>query len=408
MSLPSSLMFYYRLHQEREASEKLTAIRYEIERVDELLTQLLNLETGVRGYASTGDERFLDPYWEGKRQIPLLLSESDDINPAVDRLIQLADSTIQSPTPQNFREGKAVMDEIRRSLAAIQKKDRLARDRLIADRQWRQRLDVTLAIAVVGSTSVLLYLIYQAASDMRSAFTKAEEALEIEEAALKKERSLSSAKDSFMQTVAHEYRTPLTAILTAVELLDISTLSSERKAKYLDQIRAGVRRLTLMIDDLLDIFRLDTGVQLHPTAIDLQHWFQALGQTLGTSDRLRISVDLDAQEITCDESMFHRVFSNLVSNALKYSDGAVEVRVRRVADGIEIRVRDSGIGIPQSTRLFEPFERGMNVGKLPGTGLGLSITKRAVDLLGGAIAIKSQEGKGTDVAVVLPVQKAAS
>jgi CHASE3 domain sensor protein len=81
LSFPFSAMFYFRLQEEKKASEQLTVVREEIQVTDELLTQLLNLETGLRGYASTGDKRFLDTHWEGKRQVPLVLSRLEQIKP---------------------------------------------------------------------------------------------------------------------------------------------------------------------------------------------------------------------------------------------------------------------------------------------------------------------------------------
>lgn len=403
LSLPGGFLFYHRLNQEKVASDRLTKVRQEIGEIDELLTQLLNLETGVRGYVSTKDARFLDPYWEGKKRIPVILNQAgfdtDTLRIHINQVIALSDQTIQTPTRERLEEGKAVMDKIRVLLSELKAEDELHRDTLLERRQHREQRDLILTVVACSSTGLLLWLIYQSADNMKRTFYRAEEALQLEEAARKQEQALSEAKSAIIQTISHEYRTPLAAIRTAVELIE---RRPEKSAVYVQQIKQGVDRLTGLVDDVLSIFQLQSSsVILNPKQIDLRRWFAELAYTTGQSDR--VGLNIQQFSILADESLLYRIFSNLLGNALKYSEGIVLVRVRQLpSGGTEFSIKDEGIGIPLATRLYQPFERGNNVGQIQGTGLGLSIVKKAVDLLDGQIKIDSREGEGTEILVILP------
>jgi signal transduction histidine kinase len=421
LSLPSSALYYFRQNQEKVAAEKLTEVREKSDAIDELLTQLLNLETGVRGYASTRDTRFLDPYWEGKRQIPLALKELDpshqieNLHLQANQALLVSDKIIEQPSAVHLKEGKRTMDNLRVILSDLKLEWDSERDRLINAREKRGERDLVLMIVPPVSLILLLWLIYQSAGDMRMAFVKAEEAFRLEEdlreaqklaaneteRVLEKERELSEAKSLVIQTISHEYRTPLTAILTAVELLEIIDPLSDKRHRYIHQIKKGVKRLNQMTEDVLTMFHLDSAsVLTEARVVYLLPWFQSLIESFQDSDR--VILDIQVPEFSCDESLLYKVFSNLVSNALKYSGESVLVSVIADEDSIRFSVKDSGIGIPPSMRLFAAFERGSNVGVVPGTGLGLSIVKKAVELLQGEITVESQEG-GTEFVVTLPL-----
>jgi signal transduction histidine kinase len=414
LSLPSSTLFYYRLNQEKAASEQLTAVRQKADSVDELLTQLLNVETGARGFASTKDARFLDPYWEGRRRLPDVLRELDpdrqlhELHNQVNQLLMQSGKIIENPSPGVLREGKQTMDALRVLLSELKKEWEGVRDRLINARRRRERRDLILTIIAISSLLLLLWLTYQNAKAMKFAFDRAERSLELEEGlrlakekALKKQEEVSEAKSAIIQTISHEYRTPLTAILTAALLLEKDPPASDKFHRHINQIKKGVERLTQMTDDVLLVFRLDSErVQLNPVTIQLRPWFEALIESFPESSRILLNIQV--AEIYCDEGLLYKVFSNLISNALKYSTETVLVLVVAESNTICFTVRDSGIGIPSSMDLYGVFERGTNVGAVAGTGLGLSIVKKTVDLLGGQIIVESQENQGTEIQVILP------
>jgi signal transduction histidine kinase len=414
LSLPSSTLFYYRLNQEKVASEQLTSVRQKADSVDELLTQLLNLETGTRGFAGTKDSRFLDPYWEGQRQLPGLLEELDtqgqfpELDNQVNQFLILSNKIIQNPSPALLRQGKQHMDKLRGILGELKTELEGERDRLINERRRRERRDLVLTIIAISSLLLLLWLTYQNAKAMKFAFDRAERSLELEEGlrlakeeALKKQEEVSEAKSAIIQTISHEYRTPLTAILTAALLLEKDPPASDKFHRHINQIKKGVERLTRMTDDVLLVFRLDSErVQLNPVTIQLRPWFEALIESFPESSRVLLNIQV--AEIYCDEGLLYKIFSNLIGNALKYSTGTVLVLVVAESNTICFIVRDSGIGIPSSMDLYGVFERGSNVGAVAGTGLGLAIVKKTVDLLDGQIIVESQENLGTEIQVILP------
>jgi signal transduction histidine kinase len=128
-----------------------------------------------------------------------------------------------------------------------------------------------------------------------------------------------------------------------------------------------------------------------------------------TNRRCPIDLFLDAKraDIQADERLLQHIFTNLLTNAVKYSEPeqAVRVEIEIAEERLACSVRDQGIGIPETDRewLFNAFYRGHNVGDQPGTGLGLVIVKRCVDLHGGTIKVDSKSGKGTTVTVTLPI-----
>jgi len=437
LSFPFSALFYFRLQQEKKTATQLTAIREEIQTTDELLTQLLNLETGLRGYASTGDRRFLDTYWEGKRQVPVVLSRLERIKPnpeelkeKVRKILELSDLAIQKgPSLAKLEIGKDTMDEIRQLLGDFKRENELIRDRIIQERQTREQRDIALVTGSSGTTLLLLWLVYQSATNMKTAFRKAEKALGLEEElrrkaeeslaleerlrsaeelarveaqkSLKKERELSESKSRVISVISHEYRNPLTAIYTAAELLENPNITSDKKARHLHQIKQAVNRLTDMTNDVLALLQFEAAaVSVKIQEINLPSWFSGLIESFQDCDR--VILDIKVERINCDESLLYKIFSNLISNALKYSHDPVFVSVVAKNGKILFKVKDSGIGIPESMRTFQAFERGANVGTIQGNGLGLSIVKRATDLLNGEIELTSIEGEGSEFSVILP------
>jgi PAS domain S-box-containing protein len=241
--------------------------------------------------------------------------------------------------------------------------------------------------------------------------------------ALARERELGELKSRFVSMVSHEIRTPLAAILSSAELLERygTRWPEEKRLTHLRRIQQTVQRLTTLLEDVLWVSRAETGrLSLHPKPLDLVAFCRDLLEEmrLTAADSHQLILDLSALpeprhlEAVLDDQLLHQILHNLLSNAVKYSPhgGPVRLALRREDDRVVFSVTDRGIGIPASDqeRLFEPFHRGGNVGAITGTGLGLNIVRRAVELQGGSIDVKSQEGEGTTVTVVLPLVSPAS
>jgi PAS domain S-box-containing protein len=234
--------------------------------------------------------------------------------------------------------------------------------------------------------------------------------------ALEQQRALNELRSRFVAMTSHEFRTPLAAILSAEELLRHygDRLPPAERVEILDSIAAGVQRMSRMMDRVLLLGKADAGMlEFEPRPLALaplcrQLVDEARAQQPEHSSSVALQVDAAADRGSYDEKLLRHIFSNLLSNALKYSPGGGEVRfeVRRDGDAIVFEVADRGIGIPpdEVTHLFESFHRASNVGAIQGTGLGLAIVKNAVEKHGGAIEVKSTLGEGTSFTVRLPVQ----
>lgn len=237
--------------------------------------------------------------------------------------------------------------------------------------------------------------------------------------ALEAEKELGELKSRFVSMVSHEFRTPLGIVMSAVELLQhyIDRLSAEKRAQLLGDIRNATRRMGELMEQVLLLGRVEAGrlkADLAPLALEpLCH--RLLDESFSaTSGRcpIKLVVDVPAEcEAVGDEALMRHIFSNLLSNASKYSPEGTTVRwnVQRDGEDAVFNVVDQGIGIPVADlpRLFEAFHRGRNVGETQGTGLGLLIVKHCVELHGGSIDVASEEGVGTTFTVRLPLFRAA-
>jgi PAS domain S-box-containing protein len=226
-------------------------------------------------------------------------------------------------------------------------------------------------------------------------------------ASLQRQEQLNKLRSQFVAVTSHEFRTPLAAIQSSAEILERygERLPAEEKREVLAGIGKAVERMTRMIERVLFIGRTDAELlDFLPLPLDLVPLCRTLAEEArqewpaAQPVQLELPAELPGH---FDDKLLRHALGNLVSNALKYSQGAEQpVRLaaaRSAAGGVEITIEDHGIGIPAADlpHLFEPFQRGANVGSIPGTGLGLSIVRKAVELHGGRIEVNSEPGRGT-------------
>ncbi len=232
--------------------------------------------------------------------------------------------------------------------------------------------------------------------------------------ALEKERELSELRSSFVSLVSHEFRTPLTTILSSTELLDrySSRLSDEKKQNHLRRIQSAVFRMTQLLEDILTIGKAEAGkLKFEPSPMDLVAFCRELVESMQISlcphHILNFVPQGNATNAQLDEKLLAHIVTNLLSNAIKYSPegGTVQFDLVCTDSWAIFRIQDRGIGIPKEDleTLFESFNRASNVGMIPGTGIGLTIVKKCVDLHGGKIAVESELGVGTTFTVTLPL-----
>lgn len=243
--------------------------------------------------------------------------------------------------------------------------------------------------------------------------------------ALEQERELAQLKSQFIDVASHEFRTPLTIILSAAEFLlkYNAKLTKERKTHYLHQVYNAGIRMKDMIEDVLVLSRLDAGkVQLHCTQFDLREFCSMLIEEIYTQfqeshsinfifnsslqARTETNVFLLSDNVYLDRRILHHVLSNLLSNAVKYSPLCADIDFKVDLDEQQIRfqVSDRGIGIPAEDipYIFDSFHRANNVGNISGTGLGLHIVQRYVAIHGGTVSLSSEVDQGSIFTVIIP------
>ena len=233
---------------------------------------------------------------------------------------------------------------------------------------------------------------------------------------LAKEKELSAMKSRIISTVSHEYRTPLMTILSSAELLERKRhqFDENKHLKHFQRIRSTVKHMTNLVDDVLFLNKAESAsIQFNPVPLDLVTFVRELIEEMRSSlpNKEQINLITNSNDLLAnfDPKLLRNVFSNLISNAIKYSPDGGEVRVRIIREErwVIIQVEDEGIGIPDEdkNKLFDSFSRASNVGTISGTGLGLSIVQTCANLHGGKVAVESEVGVGSTFTVGLPLNQ---
>jgi PAS domain S-box-containing protein len=247
-------------------------------------------------------------------------------------------------------------------------------------------------------------------TERKEAEERLEHALEVEREAGRRLRSLDEMKNTFLQAVSHDLRTPLAAILglaVTLERTDIELPAAEAR-DLASRIAANARRLDRLVTDLLDLDRLARGIvapKLHPTDVGALVARVVEGSDL-TASR---SLDLELSEVVIrvDAAKVERIVENLLANALRHTpeDAAVRVAVQPVAAGALLVVEDEGAGVPEEMReaIFDPFRQGPDAPEhSPGVGVGLTLVRRFAELHEGRAWVQERAGGGASFRVFLP------
>lgn len=226
-----------------------------------------------------------------------------------------------------------------------------------------------------------------------------------------KEYEIDQMKTELISTVSHELRTPLSSILGFSELLLNKKTTNDRKQKYIETIYKESKRLSSLVDDFLDVQRMESGkLMYHFTEVDIASLLPEIIGNYEYQNNHVITIDNQAfrSNLTADVDRIKQVFINLLGNAIKFSPGkdVVNIRLINKDNGLKITIQDYGLGIhaDEIPKLFQKFHRIDNseTRKVGGTGLGLSIVKEIVEHHKGQIWITSIEGKETTVHLFFP------
>ncbi|MDB6110244.1 MAG: Multi-sensor signal transduction histidine kinase, partial [Pedosphaera sp.] len=230
---------------------------------------------------------------------------------------------------------------------------------------------------------------------------------------LAREKELGQLKGNFVSMVSHEFRTPLGVIMSSAEILAsyFDQLEANERLAHLESIQKNTRRMANLMEEVLLFSTVEAGkMDFRPAPLKLEGFCRRLTEDLLAATGRKCPILFTGRSLPAaalaDERLLRHIFTNLLTNAVKYSKPGLAVHFEIARDGTEAlcRVRDEGIGIPEADLewLFKAFHRGGNVGNAPGNGLGLVIVKRCVELHGGQIIVESVVGKGTAVTVRVP------
>jgi len=229
--------------------------------------------------------------------------------------------------------------------------------------------------------------------------------------ALEKEKELGELKSRFVSMASHEFRTPLSTILTSAYLLSkyITTEEQSKRDKHLERIISSVNTLTDILNDFLSLGKMEEGkILARPSSFNIRELITGIVNEMVPIEKKGQTIQYDhngEEMVILDKGLLKQIVSNLLSNAIKFSSDETQIEVKTVhhADALELRVKDYGMGISKGDQkhLFERFFRGANAMNIQGTGLGLHIVARYAELMNGNVTCKSELEKGSEFIVTL-------
>jgi PAS domain S-box-containing protein len=230
---------------------------------------------------------------------------------------------------------------------------------------------------------------------------------------LEKERELNELKTKFVSIASHEFRTPLSTVMSSAALIqqykDKNDL--DKVDKHVLRIKSSVNHLTQILNDFLSLGKLEEGkVDIKVESIEVTNFLHEIREEvqsfLKEGQSIQVNCHGDMKHIDTDSRILRNIMFNLISNASKYSEPgkAINIECKQQNGNVHFSIKDQGIGIPKEDQkhLFDRFYRASNAGQIQGTGLGLNIVKRYVELLGGEISFKSEYDKGSTFHISIP------
>jgi signal transduction histidine kinase/ActR/RegA family two-component response regulator len=409
------------------------------EALDQVFAAIQDAETGQRGYLITGNEAYLRPYTDSMNGFaakferlvdlglndPMVKSKLLELRGKVEVKLAEMKQSVRLMREAGFQkaseavrsgEGLTAMEDIRQAVQAM----RLVRPEILTDkddptrRKLRRASITSIAAGLIGVGAGLFALFLT-----RVAFNQEKRERALAEGKLRAEQS-SEHKSAFLANMSHEIRTPMNAILGFSDLLD-GELREPKQRKWLRSIRASGHSLLQLINDVLDMSKIEAGVlELHPEPTDPREICDFI-RTVFTEQATRKGVKLSCavaedlpRALLLDRTRLRQVLVNLVGNAVKFTErGYIRVTVQsepqeggssRVT--LSIEVEDTGVGIPEDRveTIFKPFVQAESSRsqERQGTGLGLAIVKRLVEVMGGKVGVASVLGKGTTFHLRVP------
>jgi signal transduction histidine kinase/CheY-like chemotaxis protein len=429
-----ALVSWHQLSARMNYGKQVTQTRNELHAA---YTLLLDAETGERGYVITGDKNFLEPFNNAVTNLPVhfdnlvaLTHDDPQMLESITKLRAGAQASISWQLAVISSRGKSsdqavamvssgrlkiMMDELR---SQIDKLDSILNDQQLSTREeiFGRVFHANLATLVsgvfgIGAGLLALWLSYVA--------VKQKEHEHILTAAKLRAEHSNQEKTIFLANMSHEIRTPMNAIIGFSELLQ-GELREPKHRQYLQSIRASAGSLLLLINDILDMSKIEAGVmELRPEPTDLREvcdFIHTLFSEPAAKKNLRLECHVAENfphALLLDRIRLRQILVNLVGNAVKFTDkGGIEVRVtwekQETSSQVTliIEIQDTGVGIPQDKlqTIFKPFVQAgaYREKEKQGTGLGLSIVKRLTEIMGGTVTVASVLEQGSAFSLRFP------
>jgi PAS domain S-box-containing protein len=226
---------------------------------------------------------------------------------------------------------------------------------------------------------------------------------------LEKEKELNELKSNFVSMASHEFRTPLSTVLSSAYLIEKYASSDDqpKREKHLQRIISSVNMLTDILNDFLSVGKIEEGkIQVRLSEVNIKSTISTIVEEIKNNLKKNQQISYQHQgspEVMIDSSLLKHIVMNLISNASKFSpeNTCIEMRTSNVGKMVTLSVKDHGIGISEidQKHLMERFFRGSNASNVQGTGLGLHIVSKYAELLNGHVTYKSELGKGTEFVI---------
>ena len=434
-SVVIALLTWIQLSEQLQVASNAVAIQTAAERV---LRELVDCETGMRGFTITGDEQFLGPLESGSKELPKefarlieltrndsaalaraveLRAQSELIMNRIGLLVRTRRDNGEAATAEIIKtgEGRKMMDRMRAQVTEIcQMRSTIIEEQGNEARSKLRRASLTSILAGFIGVGAGIFAFWLSRMTLRQQ-TREKELIE---AKLTAEQT-SREKTIFLANMSHEIRTPMNAILGFTELLQ-GELGEPRHRQYLQSIRTSAGSLLQLINDILDMSKIEAGVlelRLEPTdprdvCKFIHTVFNESAAKKGVELKCIIAENLP-HVLLLDRIRLRQILVNLVGNAVKFTDrGNIEVRVNWEKDEADsqgtllLEIQDTGVGIPPDRleAIFRPFvQAGANREKeSQGTGLGLAIVQRLTLMMGGTVTAASVPGEGSAFSVRIP------
>jgi len=419
------------------ATERATRTHEVLRSLEETFSLVTEAETGARGFVITGDARYLDPHRSAEanaverlKALETLIADDprqrerlDELIPLIGRRFAMLDESVRLRASGGFDgamsatrtgRGRFVMDSIRMIVDSMSADETARlRERSVQERRSLDRATRLIGLSFLAAVILGLVAARYASRDIDRRLRAEEEARRAKEVA----EAASRAKSEFLAMMSHELRTPLNSVIGFSNVLLRNRAGNLRDGDllYLRRIRAGGQHLLSLINEVLDLSKVEAGrmkLDRAPVALDalVEDTLASFeGQLRDRPIALEAEVPEHLTPVMTDPAKLLQVLTNLIGNAIKFTErGSVVVRViaeRASRRPERIDVVDTGIGIPRDRQLaiFDAFEQadGSTARQYGGTGLGLAVSKSLCDLMGYRLDVESEPGVGSVFRVTL-------